>query len=77
VHDGVFFEDQGLPTATVISTEFARAARAQAEALGSADYRTVAVPHPIQPLTRDEVRALADKAFDDIVARLTLGAGAE
>jgi hypothetical protein len=71
VHDGVFFEDQGLPTATVISTEFARAARAQAEALGAVDYRAIMVPHPIQPLTRDEVRALADKAYDEIVARLT------
>jgi hypothetical protein len=30
------------------------------------------VTHPIQPLTRDEVRALADKAFDEIVARLTI-----
>ena len=65
MHDGVFFEDHGIPTATVISTEFQRAARAQAAALGADDYETVMVPHPIQPLTRDEVRALADKAFDD------------
>jgi len=71
VHDGVFFEDHGIPTATVVSTEFVRAARAQAEALGAHDYRTVVVPHPIQPLTRDEVRAPADKAFDEIVRRLT------
>ena len=34
MHDGVFFEDNGIPTATVISTEFQRAARAQAAALG-------------------------------------------
>jgi len=73
VHDGVYFEDQGLPTATVISTEFAKAARAQASALGADSYKTITVPHPIQPLTRDEVRALADKAYDDIVARLTRG----
>ena len=71
MHDGVFFEDHGIPTATVVSTEFVRAARAQALALGATDYRTVVVPHPIQPLTRDEVRALADKAFDEIVRRLT------
>ena len=71
MHDGVFFEDHGIPTATVVSTEFVRAAHAQAEALGAHDYRTVVVPHPIQPLTRDEVRALADKAFDEIVRRLT------
>jgi hypothetical protein len=54
VHDGVFFEDHGIPTATVISAEFVKAARAQADALGAT-----------------EVRALADKAFDEIVARLT------
>jgi hypothetical protein len=29
------------------------------------------VPHPIQPLTREEVRALADKAFDAIMKRIT------
>ena len=71
MHDGVFFEDHGIPTATVISAEFVRAAAAQAQALGAGDYRTVVVAHPIQPLTRDEVRALADKAYDEIVARLT------
>ena len=71
MHDGVFFEDHGIPVATVISSEFTRAARAQAEALGATDYRAVVVTHPIQPLTREEVRALADKAFDDIVRRLT------
>jgi hypothetical protein len=71
VHDGVFFEDQGIPTATVISAEFRRAATAQADALGAAAYRTVVVAHPIQPLTREEVRALADAAFDEILARLT------
>ena len=73
MHDGVYFEDQGLPTATVISTEFAKAARAQAGALGADSYKTIMVEHPIQPLTRDEVRALADKVFDEIVARLTRG----
>jgi hypothetical protein len=71
VHDGVFFEDHGIPTATVISSEFVRAARAQADALGATEYQTVVVAHPIQPLTREEVRLLADKAFDGIVRRLT------
>jgi hypothetical protein len=71
VHDGVFFEDHGIPTATVISAEFVRAAAAQARALGADPYKTVVVAHPIQPLTREEVRALADKAFDEILARLT------
>ena len=71
MHDGVFFEDAGLPTATVISAEFVNAARAQARALGADDYPTIVVAHPIQPLTRDEVRALADKVFDEVLARVT------
>ena len=71
MHDGVFFEDHGIPVATVISSEFVRAARAQADSLGATDYRTVVVSHPIQPLTREEVRALADLAFDEIVRRVT------
>jgi hypothetical protein len=71
VHDSVFFEDNGIPVATVISAEFVRAARAQADALGAVDYRTVVVAHPIQPLTREEVRTLADRAFDEIIRRIT------
>ena len=71
MHDGVFFEERGIPTATIISTEFVRAAAAQARALGADEYRTVVVAHPIQPLTRDEIRALADRAFDEVLARLT------
>ena len=71
MHDGVFFEDHGIPTATIISAEFATAARAQASALGAPAYRPIMVAHPIQPLTRDEVRALADAAFAEVLARLT------
>ena len=71
MHDGVFFEDHGIPTATIISSEFVRAARAQADALGATEYRTVVVPHPIQPLTREEVHALADKVYDEVVRRVT------
>jgi len=57
--------------AMIISSEFTRAARAQADALGAREYETVVVAHPIQPLTREEVRALADRAFDAIVTKIT------
>jgi hypothetical protein len=71
VHDGVFFEDNSIPVATIVSAEFVRAARTQADALGAGDYRTIVVAHPVQPLTREEVRALADRAYDEIVRRIT------
>jgi len=71
VHDGVFFEDHGIPTATVVSAEFVGAARAQARALGATDYRPVVVAHPLQPLTREEVQTLEDRACYEIIYTLT------
>ena len=53
-----------------LSSEFVDAAAAQAEALG-ADPARVFVPHPIQDRTDDEMRALADAAFAEILAAVT------
>lgn len=55
------------PAALIISAEFVEAARV----LGATNYRAVAVAHPVQPLTRHGVRALADRAFEEVRARLT------
>ena len=43
----------------------------QARVLGMPDYRMVYIPHPVQLLTVDELHAQADRAFEEIVARLT------
>ena len=52
------------------STEFAEAADVQSRALGfPAPY--VLVPHPIQDRTDEEVRRLADEAYDAVVAAIT------
>jgi hypothetical protein len=69
VHDITDLEGAGLPGVFVASTEFAAAAAAQARALGF-DAARVFVPHPIQDRTDDEMRALADAAIDEVVARL-------
>jgi hypothetical protein len=53
----------------VASTEFISAAEAQAKALGF-DPAVVFVPHPIQDRTDDEIRTLAEIAFEDILAQL-------
>jgi hypothetical protein len=55
----------------VATHEFALPARAQAAALGRADYDAVYVPHPIQDQTREEIAARADAVVEEIVARLT------
>jgi hypothetical protein len=69
VHDIVDLEMRGVPGVVVASTEFIEAAESQASALGLAA-RRVFVPHPIQDRTDDEMRALADAAFDQIVEAL-------
>lgn len=52
------------------STEFVEAAAAQAQSLGF-EPAVVYVPHPIQDRTDDEMRALADKAFDKLLKLVT------
>jgi hypothetical protein len=53
----------------VASKEFVDAAVAQSAALGS-DPPRVFVEHPIQDRTDDEMRAIADAAFDEIIGKL-------
>lgn len=62
-------ETRGVPTVYVATTEFVEGARTQAAALG-ADPVGVFVPHPVQDRTDEEMRALADGAFEAIVAGL-------
>jgi hypothetical protein len=35
-----------------------------------AQYEPILVAHPIQPKTKDEVRALADQVIDQIIGKL-------
>ncbi len=67
MHDIADLESRGIPGGFIASSEFEEAASAQELALGFAPNR-VFVPHPIQDRTDEEVMALADAAFDDIVA---------
>lgn len=69
MHDITELEAAGLPGVFVASSEFVAAAAAQARALGF-DAARVFVPHPIQDRTDGEMRALADAAVDEVVARL-------
>jgi len=56
----------------IASDAFTHAAESQASALGFPTLQRVFVPHPIQDRTDDEMRALADGAFDAICNALTV-----
>ena len=59
------------PSVFVASAEFVQAADAQAASLGFPTVARVFTPHPIQDRTDDEMRAYADAAYDEILAKLT------
>jgi hypothetical protein len=65
----VELETRGIPSVGVATTEFVQAADAQAKSLAY-DPALIFVPHPIQDRTDDELRQIADDAFDDIVDKL-------
>ena len=69
MHDITDLESRGIPGVFIASTEFITAAEAQSKALGF-NPAVVFVPHPIQDRTDDEVRTIAELAFDDILSQL-------
>ena len=48
-------KSRGIPTANISTTEFVAAAKVQCTNLGVPSYEVVTVPHPIVPLTKEEV----------------------
>ncbi len=69
MHDITDLEARGLPGMFIASSEFEQAAAAQGSALGFHP-RALYVPHPIQDRSDAEIHALADAAFEEIVAAL-------
>jgi lipoate-protein ligase B len=69
VHDIADLERRGVPGVFVASTEFVDAAAAQIRSVG-VEVRRVFVAHPIQDRTDDELRSLADRAVDELLAAL-------
>jgi hypothetical protein len=72
MHDIRALEQLGVAGVAVATTEFIDAARVQNQALGY-DPAVVFVAHPIQDRTREELRALADRACTDIIAAISGG----
>ncbi len=72
MHDITNLENRGIPAVFVASVEFVEAARAQSSALGF-NPAAIFVPHPIQDRTDDEMKALADDAFESILNEIYAG----
>ena len=70
MHDIADLEGRGLTGVFLASTEFAEAAAAQSAALGFPAAH-VLVAHPIQDRTDDELRALAEAAYGEVLRAIT------
>jgi D-alanine-D-alanine ligase-like ATP-grasp enzyme len=66
MHDVKGLEGLGVVSVGIATTEFVDAAHIQNKYL-SYDPAVVFVPHPIQDRTPEEIRALADNAFEEII----------
>ena len=69
MHDIVDLEARGVPGVFVATVAFTDGAESQARALG-ADPAAVYVEHPIQDRTDAEMVAIADRAFEKLLAQL-------
>ena len=65
-------DTRGVPGAMIATTAFREAAAAQSRSLGF-EPAVVYVPHPVQDRTDDELRALADGCFDEVLAAIAGG----
>jgi hypothetical protein len=70
VHDIVDLERRGVPGVFVASEVFVEAAKTQGEALGFQPARLF-VEHPIQDRSDEEMAAIADKAVEHLIDKLT------
>ncbi|MBW2288728.1 MAG: hypothetical protein JRG80_06645 [Deltaproteobacteria bacterium] len=71
MHDTADLERRGIPAMYVATVEFVDGADAQARALGF-EHSPVYVEHPIQDRTDEEMLAIADAAFEAVVAQLVV-----
>ena len=72
MHDGSVLEERGIPTVAICTEVFFSAGKVQARVLGYNDLEPLTVEHPIQSLTKEQIRSRADGIVDKIVDRLTL-----
>ena len=71
VADGVKLERMGVPTATVISTAFSRAARLQAAGRGMSGLPIIEIPHPMHTAPASAVYERAEAIVASLTAALT------
>lgn len=74
--DSIVFEQQGVPSASIVTEVFKVTGRAMARSWGVPDFRFLAMPHPIANLTPAELDQRAAAIVPQVVQLLLEGQGA-
>ena len=71
MHDGIHVENAGIPSATICTDRFIPTAEGMAKLWGAPDYPTIFTEHPIETLTREQIRQRAEELAPQVVGVLT------
>lgn len=74
MHDGIHVENAGIPSATICTDRFHPTAAGMAKMWGAPDYPTLFTKHPIENLTREQLRLRAEELAPQVV-RVLVGDG--
>ena len=71
--DSIVFEQQGVPSASIITDVFMKTGAAMARSWGLRDFKFLAMPHPIANLTDAELDSRARDIAPQVVKLLLEG----
>ena len=71
VHDTIEFEKRGIPATVFLTQVFRNAAVYQFRTKGMEGHPFVELPHPVSNLTTGEMRSLAERYVEEMVAQVT------
>ena len=71
MHDGVYLEQLGVPTAVIVTETFLHEAHVQRAALGMEDIDPAVIEHPLSTISEDEIAVRAAAAAPQVKRILT------
>ncbi|MCC7079231.1 MAG: hypothetical protein IT530_01050 [Burkholderiales bacterium] len=71
--DSIVFEQQGVPSASIITDVFEKTGRAMARTWGLPEFRFVMMPHPIANLTPEQLDQRAREITPQVIDLLREG----
>jgi len=73
VLDSIVFEQQGVPSASIVTHVFIVTGKAMARTWGVPDFKFLVLPHPIANLTPEQMDQRAAEITPQVVALLLQG----